>query len=248
WGSVPPGGDNEFKSRADSITAEILSAADLLTATSPKTIEYWRRLNQSAQYLFLPNGYDESDFRKPRPQVTDTVGIYGTINHLTGIEEIFSWLRAFRDKHPERRLVIRHTGQAQVAGLDSLLSKYELNDCWRSDGYLPHEDGVERIRASRVNVISLAAEYDTSYAIPSRLFELLRAEPPLLASFPRASAARQLLEQHDFAGVTLVDNVDGFTEALAEALSGAANERRAGVEVFERGQQLRELDARLSAL
>jgi hypothetical protein len=247
WGSEPAAGDEKFKVRAEALIGEIIDSADLLTATSPKTVEYWKSLTGRGHCQFLPNGYDESDFSEPCDAPRSSIGIYGTINHLTGIERVLEWLQAY-SKHHGGELEIRHTGQMQIAEFDRLLDQCRLADSWHSDGFLPHYESVQQIRAKRVNLIALSDRLDTSYAIPSRLFELLRAEPPLIAIFPKDSAARHLLEQHAFESVTLVDNQQQFVDAVGDAFQYSSSAKRTGVELFERGNQLRELEASLMKL
>ena len=114
WGSEPAAGDDKFRACAVSLTEDILAGADRLTATSPMTVDYWQELTESDKYSFLPNGYDESDFTPPRQTRASSIGIYGTINHLTGIVRILAWLRAFRQQGKFGDFEIRHTGQMQV--------------------------------------------------------------------------------------------------------------------------------------
>ena len=55
-----------FARKAESYLTDITDAANLITATSPLTIDYLQtEINAAADYHFLPNGYDESDFATP---------------------------------------------------------------------------------------------------------------------------------------------------------------------------------------
>jgi hypothetical protein len=252
WESVPLEENSELRRRSQALVEQVLASADLLTATSPRTIEYWRTMQPDCDYLFLPNGYDEADFGSPRPPAKATIGIYGTINHLAAIERLLDWIAHCRTKHPDREIKIVHTGLVQMADFDHLLARFDLAGCWQSDGYLPHYESVQRMRANAVNLLSLAEEPDTSYAIPSRLFELLRAEPPLIAILPEDGATRHLLEEHCFPGVYLVDDQEQFVATAVECLGsfalGSKSLSRAGVEVFERANQLSGFERRLCKL
>ena len=252
WESVPPEEGGELRQRSQTLIEQVLASADLLTATSPRTIEHWRTMQTDREYLFLPNGYDEVDFDSPRPPATATIGIYGTINHLVEIERLLEWIAHCRTKHPALTIRIVHTGLVRLTDFDHLLAKFDLTDCWRSDGYLPHYESVQRLRANAVNLISLTKKPDTSYAIPSKLFELLRAEPPLIAILPEDGATRHLLEEHCFQGVYLVDDQEQFVATASECLGssalGSKSISRAGVEVFERTNQFSGFERRLCRL
>jgi hypothetical protein len=226
--------------KAERHIKSILSKADLATATSPRTVDYWQSLHNGSKYEFIPNGYDEADFPEPSPQPERTVGIYGTINHLIGPERLIDWLAEFQRTRPELRFCLKHTGYIEHPGFNRRLAAAGLDGVWRSEGYLPHSQSIASIRKNRLNLLSLNFNCDTSFIVPSKLFELLRAEPPLVAILPKENAARRLLEQHNFPKVDIVDNSAAFSDCLSRYLSGSEAkdpDRRPGVEIFELRQQ-----------
>jgi hypothetical protein len=117
-----------------------------------------------------------------------------------------------------------------------------------SVGYLPHHESIQAIRCHAANIIMLSDELDTSYIIPSKLFELLRAEPPLLAILPPGNAARLLLEEYDFSDVFVIDSAAELGDALNRLRSHSSTQMRAGVARFERRQEMSSLLNRLEEL
>lgn len=252
WQSLPVTElSDDIQQRAREYTLEILREADLMTATSPRTIDHFLEIMPGGNYRFLPNGYDESDFVTERRPARMSIGMYGTINHLVDIHKLLKWIRKFRGRSPQLVYEIRHTGYVDIPGFRSLLDSVELAHHFRCEGYLPHRESVHRIRSNKVNIISLTDRRDTSFIVPSKLFELLRAEPPLIAVLPRGNAARAILEQYRFEGVTVVDRYEDFAPVLEECLiepEPAAGWRRQGVEIFERRNQLEDFHEELLTL
>ncbi len=83
---------------------------------------------------------------------------------------------------------------------------------------MPHPEAVAAIRRTAVNIVALTQNHDTSFVVPSKLWELLRAEPPLIAVLPRGNAARKILEERQFPGVWNVDDSSQFADALKSVL------------------------------
>jgi hypothetical protein len=129
-----------------------------------------------------------------------------------------------------------------------MLARYGMHNDFVSIGYLPHYESIQAVRCHAANIIMLSDELDTSYIIPSKLFELLRAEPPLIAILPPGNAARLLLEEYDFSDVFVIDNAAELGNALARLHSCPPAVTRLGVERFERRQELNGLLKQLEEL
>jgi glycosyltransferase involved in cell wall biosynthesis len=241
WQSLPVTElSDDLQQRARDYTLDVLRKGHLISATSPKTIDHFSEILPSGNYRFLPNGYDESDFAPERKPTRMSIGLYGTINHLVDIHKVLKWIRDFRAENPQLVYEIRHTGYVDIPGFRSVLDSVELAHYFRCDGYLPHHESIQRIRSNKVNIISLTEKRDTSFIVPSKLFELLRAEPPVIAVLPRGNAARAILERHTFEGVRVTDRYEDFARALEEFLTEPepnSGWRRNGVDVFERRNQ-----------
>jgi hypothetical protein len=250
WGSLSLEDQSDaYRAKAESYLTEITDAANLITATSPLTIDYLQtEINAAADYHFLPNGYDESDFTPPVAEHNQYLGLYGTLNHLIGIERLFDWISVLRKSTPDLNPSVRHIGYLDLPTFDDLLARYGMRNDFLSIGYLPHYESIQAVRSHAANIIMLSDELDTSYIIPSKLFELLRAEPPLLAILPPGNAARLLLEEYGFSDVSVVDTAAELDDALNRPRSHSSKQMRAGVARFERRQEMSGLLNRLEEL
>jgi hypothetical protein len=250
WGSLSLEDQSDaFRAKAESYLTEITDAANLITATSPLTIDYLQtEINAATDYHCLPNGYDESDFAAPVVEHNQYLGLYGTLNHLIGVDKLLDWIRILRNSTPDLKAALRHIGYLDLHNLSDLLVRSEMRNDFLSVGYLPHYESIQAVRCHAANIIMLSDELDTSYIIPSKLFELLRAEPPLLAILPPGNAARLLLEECNFSDVYIIDSAAELGDALNRLLSHSSRQMRVGVERFERQQELSGLLNRLEEL
>ncbi len=252
WGSLPLAEQSDsYRSKAASYLKDITDVADLITATSPLTIEYLRtEINAAVDYHFLPNGYDESDFADRVVERNSSFGIYGTLNELVGIEKLFDWIGQARSASGTP-ISLRHIGYLDFPNFDALLARYQLAERFQCLGYLPHRQSIQAVRSHAANIIMLSDSLDTSYIIPSKLFELLRAEPPLIAILPPRNAARLLLEEYNFPGVLIVDTAAQFVDAMKQVAtreSTSSRYIRTGVDHFERQSELAGLLAKIEEL
>lgn len=250
WGSLSLEDQSDaFRARAEAYLTEITDAANLITATSPLTIDYLQtEINAAADYHFLPNGYDESDFATPVVEHNQYLGLYGTLNRLIGVEKLLDWISVLRNSTSDLKTSIRHIGYLDLQDLDDLLARYGMRSDFLSVGYLPHYESIQAVRSNAANIIMLSDELDTSYIIPSKLFELLRAEPPVLAILPPGNAARLLLEEYDFSDVFVIDSVAELGDALNRLRLHSSRQMRAGVARFERREEISGLLNRLEEL
>jgi hypothetical protein len=250
WGSLSLEDQSDaFRAKAELYLTDITDVANLITATSPLTIDYLQtEINAAADYHFLPNGYNESDFATPVVEHNQHLGLYGTLNHLIGIEKLFDWISVLRKSTPDLRASVRHIGYLDLPNLDDHLSRYEMRSDFLSIRYLPHYESIQAVRSCAANIIMLSDELDTSYIIPSKLFELLRAEPPLLAILPPGNAARLLLEEYNFSDVFVIDSAAELGDVLNRLRSHPTTQMRAGVARFERRQEMSDLLNRLEEL
>lgn len=227
WSSLPfADGDDAKMQRAEALQKQIVNAAMLVTTTSPKTAEtFASKYGAATKTMFVPNGFLEDDFHEPVEMLPQTIGLYGTLNHLVGFEQIGDWLGEYSRRHASRDLRVCHTGYLDLPDVKKILNRNSLEQKFSSSGYLPHKESVAAIRRTAVNVIGLSSEFDTSFVVPSKLWEMLRAEPPLIAVLPQGNAARSILEERKFSGVVVVDTAEQFAGALAEFLGNSESSR-----------------------
>lgn len=227
WTSLPLPDDNSaFTLRAESLLRDIASKAALITATSPKTQETLaQKYSVRDKVMFLPNGYAEEDFKSEVDSKPGQIGFFGTINDLVGFERVTNWLGEFLRSNKSDGLKLNHIGYLDLPQMSELLKDADLQGRFESTGYLPHSQAVTEIRKNDINLIALSDKRDTSYVIPSKLWEMLRAEPPLVAILPKGNAARRFLEERRFEGVWVTDSRSAFVATIDEILSNPAKYR-----------------------
>ncbi len=241
WTSLPADSESAETGRiAANLTREITGFADAVTSTSPQTADYLlgQLTGESKPVAFVPNGYDDSDFSGPAVRQPNTIGLYGTLNHLIGFDKIARFVAQLR-RTTDIDWRIRHIGHVALPELPAILSSHNLTAAFESTGYLPRQRSIGIIRRSTLNLIALSDQYDTRYIVPSKLFELLRAEAPLLALLPRYNAARRILTDSEFPGVYIVDGAGQFVEAVEDITKLPLEPvLRPGVERYEWKQAL----------
>lgn len=220
WSSLPFQGNNaESQLRSENLLEQIISRAALVTATSPKTSRNFAdKFKASAKMMFLPNGFSDSDFNSVSKFEPRTIGIYGTLNHLVGFDRVAQWLGEAATTDTQMKFSLRHVGHLDLPTLNDTLSATGIKSRFHSTGYLSHPEAVAAIRRTAVNIVALSQDHDTSFVVPSKLWELLRAEPPLIAVLPKGNAAREILEERSFPGVWIVDSSSQLAEALKPIL------------------------------
>lgn len=212
WTSLPEADQSaEFKMKARDYRREIVKQADLVTATSPRTVELLRE-NGARNSRVMFNGFAECDFEARPPKRVRAFGLYGTLNNLVGVEKLFDWFGCWRSKR-ENGIKLRHIGYVDLPELDEMLGNFNLDESFLTTGYLPHDQSLMEIRRHHTNVLMLSDQVDISYVVPSKLFELLRAEPPLIVILPERNAARELLEELKLTDVYVVDSYEDFRKA-----------------------------------
>lgn len=227
WSSLPFAGDSgETLAKAEALQKAIVERATLVTATSPMTVmTLGRKYQADTKTMFIPNGFSEDDFRdqiQPEPR---TIGVYGTLNHLIGFERVADWLGQYARSDGARDFKLVHVGHLDLPKFEEILKRNSLSDRFSSTGYMPHQQSLNLIRSSVVNLIALGGEHDTSYVVPSKLWELLRAEAPLIAILPKDNAAREILAAREFPGVWIVDTAVEFAAALKATLGEGSKYR-----------------------
>ncbi len=228
WSSLPPENQHlDFRRRAEQLMREIVIAADALTATSPLTAEHLRSLMPDVEKrtACIVNGFDERDFSGEIANAPLTFGYYGTINELSGFARVLGFVARWRELSREDWRIY-HVGHLTLPRLPELLNQFDLAGKFTSTGYISHPQAVPLIRRAAINLLSLDFDRDTRFIVPSRLFELLRAEPPLIAVVPQESAVRRVLseESRDFAAA--VSEPEEFTAVVRRFSSYDCNNNR----------------------
>ncbi|WP_231590616.1 glycosyltransferase family 4 protein [Hymenobacter terrenus] len=177
----------------------VLTQADAVLVTSPET----KRLFQaklpdlpSAKFQVLPNGYDESDFRRPSQPPTDCLRIThtGTITELYHIGRLLEAIAACAARHPDVPLRLRFVGQVS-AELRGQIEHAGLLSATEFIAFVPHDKSVEYLLSASALLMAIPDVPRNFGILPGKVFEYLAANKPILCVGPTGSDADNLLQE-----------------------------------------------------
>ena len=202
---------------------------------------------------FQPRPRDEALLEKHGLAGSFTVAYVGTLGLAHGLVQVLEAAELLRDRMPDLHLVFigdgadreRIQAEARGRGLDRV----------HFTGLLPREEVPAWLSSLDVLLVMLRdlAVFET--VIPSKIFEYLALERPIVLAAPRASEIRAMVESAD-AGCSIdAENPELLAEAIAairEAPEEAARQAKCGhdwvMRDFRRDDLARRMAARLRAV
>jgi len=140
------------------------------------------------QRIFIPNGYDEDDFRELQPPVL-AVGklhlalsgmIHSENNHPRPLLRAMSEVRR-RFSGQSREIVFHHVGQSAI-DWQPLIKRLKLEGQVIRHGYLPHRQALSLLTAMDGLVIIHNERFkDSGWIVGGKLYEYLRLGKPVIA-------------------------------------------------------------------
>ncbi len=199
----------------------VLAHADAVLVTSPETKRLFSAKNPTlpaAKFHVLPNGYDESDFRRPSQPPADCLRIThtGTITELYHVNRLLEAVAAGAAAHPAVPLRLRFVGQVS-AQLHGQIAAAGLNHITEYLDFVPHEQSVAYLMESSVLLMAIPDVPRNLGILPGKVFEYLAAGKPILCVGPAGSDADNLLRECG-AGQALPYEDAALMRATLEAL------------------------------
>lgn len=149
---------------------------------------------------FIPNGYDEDDFRGLQRTVrsdskfvlTHTGSLYGRRN----LDEILDALKQLTDRGDidKNRIEVRIVGNVHETVLDDYRRRYNFTDQIRSYGYMPHRQSIEMLFESDALLLLIGKGKGSGNFYTGKVFEYIRTGVPILGIVPEGAAAELLKE------------------------------------------------------
>lgn len=223
-----------------------LRDADRIVTTSEETREDFLRRTpglDAAKVRVIPNGYDEEDFRaaearlrgprSPEPEVAPAVPVLhaGHLNPERPITPYLEGLRRFLEHHPGRSEEARtlFLGAHYDRDLEEV-RRLGLERHVEFAANRTHLDAVTALLQARVLLLLEQNSDRGRLILPGKVFEYLRAGPPILALVPPGGAADRLVRSLD-AGLS-VDPArpEAVAEALVRLLDAPSGRRPSGSE------------------
>ncbi len=166
-----------------------------------------------AKMVFMPNGYDESDFEgKPSVRPENLVITYtGTIaaNYPTS-----GLIKALKELQTEIPVHIRFVGRVDEKTQAAL--KENLNDVTELIGFVEHSVSVDYLLSSSVLLLVNANVEGAEFLLHGKIFEYLASGKPILLLGPIHSVAAQIIKQADAGSAFEYDDADGIKKFLKE--------------------------------
>ena len=177
----------------------VLTHADAVLVTSPETKRlFLAKLSTlpTAKFHVLPNGYDESDFRRPSAPPRDCLRIThtGTITELYRIEELLAAVAACAAAHPDVPLRLRFVGQVS-AELRAQVARLGLGPATEFLDFVPHHQSVNYLLSASALLMAIPDVPRNFGILPGKVFEYLAANKPILCVGPAGSDADNLLQE-----------------------------------------------------
>ena len=191
------------------------------------------RLNKSRVHVIY-NGYsDEIETREKENRGDKMKIVYaGAIAQPQKPEVLNFAYRKLMKTHPELRGKIEIDVYGPVNYYFERFYQKSMTDGIKYKGFIPHVDLMKKIRADiDIGFFSLA-DVTYSYATPTKLFEYINLELPMLAALPDGEA-RRIIEQYDLGKVShysdinsLADNIYQYYTDVKERERVTANIRK----------------------
>ena len=205
----------------------IVSDADLVSLnTDPLREEFIERYPHVSpeRFVTLPNGFDDHDFvdipELDAPGTAKGEGPGLTVSHagfLYGMRDPRPLLEAvdlIRRETPEiaERIRFEQMGDIQL-GYDphQWAAERNLSDQFLDRGSLPYRECLRRMAGSDILLI---IQQDTLTQIPSKLYEYIYLNKPILTIASRAGALGRAVEAYGFGEIFTPDEVSGISNYL----------------------------------
>lgn len=244
-GFIEEGGLLERASRA--AERSMLRTADRVTVTTTvlgdRLVEEYAI--ESEKIVHLPNGVDTSEYRptedEPAPQIVYT----GNVGHAQALEACVLAI----DELDEPDAVLKIVGDGDVRGaLERLVVEEGLEDRVEFTGLVPREAVPEIIDNAMVGIAPLKADETLEYAVPTKVYEYLSCERPVVAT---GTGEIEALVDASNGGIVVEDDPESIAAALDELLKDPQKRAEMGnngrKHVLERYER-RAVAARLAAV
>lgn len=199
----------------------VIKHARAITATTPAQAEHFSLSygeGAEGKTHVIWNGFDNDDYssiEKIRP-----AGNKMTISHvgkLIGARSLLPLLQAMEalDENVLNDINLKMIGMLSPLNKE-LISRAPWASIITDMGAMAHLDALREMFSTEVLLIVQFKEDDGMRAVPSKVFEYMRAARPILAICPRGSQVWKLIEDNDFGLCADTEDVPAIKEALIE--------------------------------
>jgi glycosyltransferase involved in cell wall biosynthesis len=180
------------------LESKVLSAADHIITITPFYVRQFSMLARRS-VTYLPNGFDEDDFRNFERRKTDRFLIrhVGIINEKCDPRPFMSALIDLIREHEQFASLCRmeFIGEVHPSFKAFVESDATLNAITGFSGNIPHKELLSKYRESSLHLIVLHGYKDAEGYMPGKLFEYLATGIPTIGIGPVHGDAADLLRE-----------------------------------------------------
>lgn len=197
------------------LEAHIVNEADRIITMAPDFSRFLMKHGvSSAKFATIPAGFDPDDLMPPQKK-TIQEDQYFTITFAGLIYETFPpdrFLSAVNeliveDKIPAKELRIRFVGANAVP---RYLDPFGIVEC---TGFVPHMEALTEVAKADLLLLLLSRERGKG-VIPSKVFEYMASEKPILAVIPPDGATAEIIERTQTGTVVDFDDYEGIKQSF----------------------------------
>lgn len=195
----------------------VKSAHGIIAATPGLKAEFEK---QAKAITFIPNGYDESDFKQPNSKPTSvfTLAYVGNLKAFQNIEKVWSVLAELKKESLET-MPIRFQITGNVA--DEVLrtfERFDMADMVDVLPFVPHKQAIERMYAAQMLLLPIPKSDGNQNILTGKIFEYLATKRPILAVGPTDGNAAILLAECGKSAMIDYTDHQGIKNALKAAM------------------------------
>jgi hypothetical protein len=177
----------------------VLHSADKIVTVSPQLVNQFKAIARHTEYLFIPNGYDVSDFNAIKDITNNrlfTLSYIGNFKANQNIKSLWSAIRELLNEDPDfaRSFQLYITGKIHPDILEAL-QKAGLEQHLKKEDYVPHSIAVKRMQESSVLLFPIPKAPDNQGILTGKIFEYLASNTPLLSIGPPEGDAADIIRQ-----------------------------------------------------
>ncbi|HTU02722.1 MAG TPA: glycosyltransferase [Candidatus Sulfotelmatobacter sp.] len=210
-----------FRERLEArLESAVIRGARLVIANTDALRDEFRArfpLERPEKFVSLLNGFDPDDFPAAAPPpagpvtLVHTGFLYLKRDPRTFLEAVARLLAS--GAVPATDLRLRFVGPVELPyGLEAMASQAGLEQVLELTGRVPYAESLANLRRAHA---LLLLQPGTTTQVPSKLFEYIGMQKPILAISPPEGATGLLVRRHDLGEVADPDDVPGMAEALA---------------------------------
>ncbi len=230
----------------EKLERNVLNAADAIVAVSQYDIQndYSRKVREKNKIYYIPNGYDESDYREhidPDFRLEDErkfkMGHIGTLTDDRIPEKFFQVLSVLKNEKriDEENFCLYLIGQVSDSAIQ-LLNELDIFDLVKIVPYLPHREIFNYYNSMDA---LLLLTYRSPANIPGKTFEYMRAGKPILVIGNKNGEAAKVLRNTSLSRIAEYDDSKEIYRKFLEIFNSTRKEEppdrnRETIEWFER--------------